>query len=88
MAGIGFELRKLLSKDSFTGLFQAYAYAGIISSGPWILSIIGLTVIVRTALIPLFVKQINSSRNMHLSAISCDFKCEFAIVPTRLYDSQ
>ena len=32
----------------------------------WILSIIGLTVIIRTALIPLFVKQIKSSRNMQL----------------------
>ena len=45
MAGIGFELRKLLKKDSYTGLLQAYAYAGIISSGPWILSIIGILVI-------------------------------------------
>ena len=45
MAGIGFELRKLLRKDSYTGLLQAYAYAGIISSGPWILSIIGILVI-------------------------------------------
>ena len=42
MAGIGFELRKLLQKDSYFGLFQAYAYAGIISSGPWVLSIIGI----------------------------------------------
>ncbi|GAB1235346.1 exopolysaccharide Pel transporter PelG [Ferrigenium sp. UT5] len=42
MAGIGFELRKLLEKDSYFGLFQAYAYAGIISSGPWVLSIIGI----------------------------------------------
>ena len=32
----------------------------------WVLSIIGLTVTVRAALIPLFVKQINSSRNMQL----------------------
>ncbi|WP_090972455.1 membrane protein insertase YidC [Nocardioides exalbidus] len=32
----------------------------------WILSIIGLTLVVRTALIPLFVKQIKSSRNMQL----------------------
>ena len=45
MAGIGFELRKLLSKDSFTGLFQAYAYAGIISAGPWVLSIQAILVI-------------------------------------------
>lgn len=42
MAGIGFELRKLLRKDSFFGMLQAYGYAGIISSGPWILSILGV----------------------------------------------
>src|SRR6478736_10404486 len=34
--------------------------------GTWVLSIIGLTVTVRAALIPLFVKQIKSSRNMQL----------------------
>ena len=45
MAGIGFELRKLLAKDSLTGLMQAYAYAGIISSGPWVLSILGILII-------------------------------------------
>ena len=32
----------------------------------WVLSIIGLTLVVRAALIPLFVKQIKSSRNMQL----------------------
>jgi YidC/Oxa1 family membrane protein insertase len=32
----------------------------------WALSIIGLTIVVRAALIPLFVKQIKSSRNMQL----------------------
>lgn len=42
MAGIGFELRKLLQKRSFFGLLQAYAYAGVISSGPWVLSIVGI----------------------------------------------
>ncbi|PIY98410.1 MAG: histidine kinase [Hydrogenophilales bacterium CG_4_10_14_0_8_um_filter_62_70] len=42
MAGIGFELRKLLQKQSYFGLLQAYAYAGIISSGPWVLSIVGI----------------------------------------------
>jgi YidC/Oxa1 family membrane protein insertase len=34
--------------------------------GTWVLSIIGLTITVRAALIPLFVKQIKSSRNMQL----------------------
>ncbi|MDT9592970.1 membrane protein insertase YidC [Nocardioides zeae] len=32
----------------------------------WILSIVGLTIVIRAALIPLFVKQIKSSRNMAL----------------------
>jgi uncharacterized membrane protein len=45
MAGIGFELRKLLKRDSYIGLVQAYAYAGLISSGPWVLSILGLVAI-------------------------------------------
>lgn len=45
MAGIGFELRKLLTRNSFTGLLQAYTYAGIISAGPWVLSIVGILII-------------------------------------------
>lgn len=32
----------------------------------WVLSIIGLTLVIRAALIPLFVKQIKSTRNMQL----------------------
>ena len=36
------------------------------SGAAWALSIVLLTVVVRTALIPLFVKQINSARNMQL----------------------
>ena len=45
MAGIGFELRRLLRKDTLLGLIWAYAYAGVISSGPWVLSIIGILII-------------------------------------------
>lgn len=36
------------------------------SGAAWALSIVGLTIVIRAALIPLFVKQINSSRNMQL----------------------
>ncbi|RME52372.1 MAG: histidine kinase [Caldilineae bacterium] len=45
MAGIGFELRKLLRDDRSFGVFRAYAYAGVISSGPWVLSILGVMAI-------------------------------------------
>ena len=45
MAGIGFELRKLLERDSLAGILQAYLYASVIASGPWVLSIVGILVI-------------------------------------------
>ncbi|HEX4976766.1 MAG TPA: membrane protein insertase YidC [Nocardioides sp.] len=44
----------------FGGIF------GPASGAAWVLSIIGLTLVIRAALIPLFVKQIKSSRNMQL----------------------
>jgi polysaccharide biosynthesis protein PelG len=45
MAGIGFEFRKLLQKDTYWGILQAYGYSGIVSSGPWILSIIAILIV-------------------------------------------
>ena len=45
-------------------LFDQVLPAG--SGWTWALSIIGLTLVVRAALIPLFVKQIKSSRNMQM----------------------
>jgi uncharacterized membrane protein len=31
-----------MRRDSFWGLLRAYGYAGLISSGPWVLSILGV----------------------------------------------
>ncbi len=45
MAGIGFELRKLIKRDTLLSLLRAYAFAGLISSGPWVLSILGMLLI-------------------------------------------
>ncbi|WP_133649251.1 exopolysaccharide Pel transporter PelG [Paraburkholderia flava] len=45
MAGIGFELRKILRQQTLFGVARAYAYAGLISSGPLILSIFGILII-------------------------------------------
>lgn len=39
MAGIGFELRKLTSDNSFFNLLRANFYSSILSSGSWIISI-------------------------------------------------
>ncbi|MHC4870845.1 MAG: exopolysaccharide Pel transporter PelG, partial [Planctomycetota bacterium] len=45
MAGIGFRLQKILRENTFRGLVEAYIYSALISSGPWLLSIIGLALI-------------------------------------------
>lgn len=42
MAGIGFELRKLLDKGGLLFSLQAWITAGLVSSGPWIISILGV----------------------------------------------
>lgn len=45
MAGIGFELRRILDRDSYAATLQAYIYAGLISAGPWVLSILSVLVV-------------------------------------------
>ena len=45
MAGIGFEIRRILERDSFFAVLKAYGYAGLISGGPWVLSILGVMAI-------------------------------------------
>jgi uncharacterized membrane protein len=42
VAGVGLQLRRLLASDSYAGLLGAYGYAGLISCGPWVLSIAGM----------------------------------------------
>ena len=43
MAGIGFELRRLIRKNTIFGELEGYLYATVISSGPWVLSVLCLT---------------------------------------------
>ncbi|MBL8896161.1 MAG: exopolysaccharide Pel transporter PelG [Planctomycetes bacterium] len=45
MAGIGFELRRLVEGDSVLQKIKGYAAAGMISSGPWIMTIVTLAVL-------------------------------------------
>lgn len=42
MAGIGFQLRRMLAQDTHAGFLGAYACAGLVSSGPWVLSVGGV----------------------------------------------
>lgn len=45
MAGIGFELKKILNRQTFLGDLTAYLYAAMVSSGPWLMSIVSLAVL-------------------------------------------
>lgn len=45
MAGIGFELRKIIKKESLLSLAKMYGYSAILSSGPWVISIIAILVV-------------------------------------------
>ena len=45
MAGIGFRLRKMLDQESYLATIQAYLYAALISSGPWLITILVLGIL-------------------------------------------
>ena len=45
MAGIGFRLQNLMRGGTYAGVFRAYLYAALISSGPLVLSITSLSLL-------------------------------------------
>ncbi len=45
MAGIGFVLRKLTTRDDFIGVVRAYTHSVVVAVGPWILAVIALAYI-------------------------------------------
>jgi len=45
MAGIGFELRKILKTDRLLSLAKVYGYSAILSSGPWVVSIVAILLV-------------------------------------------
>jgi len=40
MAGIGFQLRQILEEKSLASVFKAFGYSAVLSSGPWVISMI------------------------------------------------
>jgi uncharacterized membrane protein len=45
MAGIGFELRKGLKDDRILSITKVYGYSAILSSGPWVISILAIILV-------------------------------------------
>ena len=42
MAGIGFALRRLTDRDDLLGIVQGYAHSTVVSSGPWLFTILAV----------------------------------------------
>ncbi len=40
MAGIGFQLKKILEERSLTSILKTFGYSAVLSSGPWVISMI------------------------------------------------
>lgn len=45
MAGIAFDLRKIVKEDSIQGKMVAWLYTGLITSGPWLFAVVALSLI-------------------------------------------
>lgn len=45
MAGVGFELNKLMRQKTYTSLLRAYGLAGIIAGGPWVIAVSSLALL-------------------------------------------
>ncbi len=86
MAGIGFELKRILKKGRLTSLILAVGYSTALSSGPWIISI--LAIIISAFLIYPFAKEKNIIMQFHISvtytiAISLIISSPFQLLFTR-----
>ena len=86
MAGIGFELRRILRRRTYLALIEAYGYAGIVSSGPWLLSIFGILLLGflalsdRSAALPIIQFQVSVT---YLIAVSLIFTGPLQLLFTR-----
>jgi uncharacterized membrane protein len=76
MAGIGFQLTKLMAKRTFAGGLQAYGFAALIGSGPWVLSMVTL------ALLGLVVNRTGASRELDVFFVAVTHIFAFSLVTT------
>lgn len=45
MAGVGFELNRLMEQKTYTSLLRAYGLAGVIAGGPWVIAVSSLALL-------------------------------------------
>jgi polysaccharide biosynthesis protein PelG len=65
VAGIGFVLRRVVTEDTYFGAVRGYVASAIISSGPWLLSVVTLAILGLVSLLTLGAAE----RNLLFAAI-------------------
>ncbi|SRR5579884_1471961 len=72
MAGIGFELRRAVHEASYLNAIRGYLYAAVISSGPWLLAILTLSLlgVVSLGFMPQESRDLFAATTTHAFAIS------------------
>lgn len=65
MAGIGFELKQILKEKSLTSVLKTFGYSAILSSGPWVISMI---IILGIGLSNIYLFHTVDSQNIMLKA--------------------
>lgn len=76
MAGIGFVLRRLTSRDDLLGVAQGYAYAAFVASGPWLFTVLSL------AAVSLFGRRFAGSAEVDLFRTILSYNFCFSLVAT------
>lgn len=62
MAGIGFALRKLTRRDDLLGILQGYAHSALVSTGPWVFTVLSLAGISVLSNGSMAVEELNTFR--------------------------
>ena len=90
MAGIGFELRRAIHEASYAGTVRGYLYAAVISSGPWLLSVIALSLlgVFSATFLPQEATTLFASTVTHTFALSLITTGIFQMVVTRYLADQ
>lgn len=84
MAGIGFKLQNLIKSDSLLSSLKAYSYSALISSGPWIYSLLSFIVISFFITADLNMNKIFQAIIIYIFAFSQIIAGFFQLITTRI----
>ena len=65
MAGIGFQLKKILEERTLTSVVKTFGYSAVLSSGPWVISMI---IILGIGLTNIYIYQTKDPNNLILKS--------------------